>query len=159
MRAWSREARADAWCGLLLLLLAVYVMREAVALELGTPTNPGSGFMIFGAGAALALLSLHQLVRALRTRRATAADAERAAPVRWGRILVVILVTIAYIVALRSVGYLVCTFVLLTVLFQALERGRWAARTAGAAVASLATYALFAKLLQLNLPKGLIWFF
>jgi putative tricarboxylic transport membrane protein len=159
MNAWSREARADAGSGLLLLLLAAYVMREAVELELGTPTNPGSGFMIFGAGAALGVLSLHQLIRALRARRAERAGAGEREPLRWGRIVVVILVTIAYILALRTVGYLLCTFVLLTVLFQVLERGGWVTRTIGAAAASLATYVLFAKLLQLNLPKGLIWFF
>ena len=44
-------------------------------------------------------------------------------------------------------------------LFQVLESGRWIPRVIGSALTSVLTYLFFARLLQLNLPKGIIPFF
>ena len=66
---------------------------------------------------------------------------------------------ILYIVALEPVGYLLCTFLLLGFLFQVNEKGKWVSTLGGAAVTSFLTYVVFSRLLQLNLPKGLIPFF
>jgi putative tricarboxylic transport membrane protein len=158
MREWlTNKKNGDLWSGLFLMAVAGFVIREALELEVGTPTNPGSGFMIFGAAVALGLLALRQFVASFRPNvRAAGSVAER---IRWGRIVGVILAIVIYIVALRPVGYLLCTFLLLSFLFQVLERGHWAWRTIGAATTSFATYVLFAKMLQLNLPRGLITFY
>jgi hypothetical protein len=48
---------------------------------------------------------------------------------------------------------------LLTLLFQVLETGQWTLRTLGAALASVLSYSIFAKAMQVNLPKGLLTFF
>ena len=159
MGEWLTNAKknGDLWSGLFLVILAGLVIREAVELEVGTPTNPGSGFMVFGAAVALGLLALRQFVASV-TASARAAESV-ATRIRWGRIFCVILAIVLYIVALRPVGYLMCTFLLLSFLFQVLERGHWALRTIGAASTAFVTYVIFAKMLQLNLPKGLIAFY
>lgn len=153
MREW-RTKNGDLWSGLFLMILSGFVIREAVDLEVGTPTNPGSGFMVFGAAVALGLLALRQFVATIRS----PAHATESAPQRLhrGRILAVISATVLYILALRPAGYLVCTFLLLCFLFQVLERGHWVARTIAAAAISSVTYVVFAKMLQLNLPRGLM---
>ena len=152
MRVWLAKNNSDLWSSLFLMIVSGLVMREALDLEIGTPTNPGSGFMVFGAAVALGLLALHQFVTSFRTRpRATEAGPQR---IHRGRILAVISATVLYILALRPVGYLLCTFLLLCFLFQVLERGHWVARTIAAATISSVTYVVFAKMLQLNLPKG-----
>lgn len=157
MSEWRTLKSADLWSGLVLVILSGLVIQEAFELEVGTPTNPGSGFMVFGAAVALGLLALRQFVTSFRSRAcAMESEPER---MHGGRILAVILATVLYILALRPVGYLVCTFLLLSFLFQVLERGRWASRTIGAASTSFVTYVIFAKMLQLNLPKGLITFY
>lgn len=157
MKEWIAQRDRNLWASLILMILSGAVIREALDLEVGTPTNPGSGFMIFGASSALALLALHQFVQSLRSRAHERESART--PAHRGRIIWVVLATILYVVALQPVGYLLCTFLLLSGLFQTLERGQWISRTIGAAATSFVTYVVFAKLLQLHLPRGLISFF
>ena len=157
MSEWLKTKWADLWSGLFLMIVSALVIREALELEVGTATNPGSGFMVFGAAVALGLLALRQFVTSCAVRaHATESVAER---IRWGRILAAISAMVLYILALQPVGYLLCTFLLLSFLFQALERGHWVARTVGAASTSFVTYVIFAKMLQLNLPRGLVTFY
>ncbi len=157
MREWLKKRHGDLWSSTFLMILAGLVIREAIELEVGAPSNPGSGFMMFGAAVALGLLALRQFVGSL-TARARAAESVTEG-IRWGRVLAVILAIVLYILALRPVGYLVSTFLLLSFLFQVLERGHWVARTIGAASTSFVTYVIFTKMLQLNLPRGLITFY
>jgi putative tricarboxylic transport membrane protein len=157
VKAWLRRTGADFWSSLFLLLLSGAVINEAFNLELGTPRNPGSGFMIFGAAAALGLFALRQFIVALLS---PASSKESAAdPIHWGRIVCVVLAVLAYILLLEPVGFLLCTFLLLTFLFQILEPGHWVRRTIGAALTSFLSYTIFAKAMSLSLPKGLITFF
>jgi putative tricarboxylic transport membrane protein len=156
-KGWIAEKDANLWTSLFLMILSGAVISEAFQLEVGTPGNPGSGFMIFGASGVLGLLALHQFIKSLKAlKHGSDAATER---IHWGRILGVIAANILYIFLLQAVGYLICTFVLLFFLFQVLERGRWLQRVIGSALTSLLTYLFFARLLQLNLPKGIIPFF
>jgi putative tricarboxylic transport membrane protein len=156
-KGWIAEKDANLWTGLFLMSLSGAVISEAFELEVGTPSNPGSGFMIFGASGVLGLLALHQFIKSLRTcKRTSGASAER---IHWSRIVAVIATNFLYVFLLQAVGYLICTFLLLCFLFQVLERGRWVQRVVGSALTSFLTYLFFARLLQLNLPKGLIPFF
>jgi putative tricarboxylic transport membrane protein len=157
MRSWRRKAGPDFWSGLVLILLSGYVILEAFSLELGTPRNPGSGFMLFGVAAVLGLFALRQFIAALLAQPRPRTSGEE--PIHHGRIVSAVMAVIAYILLLQPVGYLLCTFLLMAFLLQVLERGHWTARTLGAAVTSLASYLLFAKALQVSLPKGLLTFF
>jgi putative tricarboxylic transport membrane protein len=156
-KGWIAEKDANLWTGLFLMILSGAVISEAFELELGTPSNPGSGFMVFGASGVLGLLALRQFIKSLQPSvRTSGAAAER---IHWGRIIAVIGANLLYIFLLQPVGYLICTFLLMFFLFQVLERGRWVQRVVGSALTSFLTYLFFARLLQLNLPKGLIPFF
>ena len=155
--AWLRKAGADFWSSLFLLLLSGAVINEAFNLELGTPRSPGSGFMIFGAAAALGLFALRQLIASLLSHGPQKASAPE--PTHRGRVASVILSVLAYILLLEPAGFLLSTFLLLTFLFQILEPGHWVARTLGAAATSFVSYAIFAKAMSVNLPRGLFTFF
>jgi putative tricarboxylic transport membrane protein len=133
------------------------VIHEAFELEVGTPVKPGSGFMLFGTAAVLGVLALLQFLRALLSRDQLAQ--QKPEKIHLWRIVAVISANVLYIVLLEQVGYLLCTFLLLCFLFQAYEKGKWASAIGGAAATSLLTYVIFSRLLQLNLPKGLIPFF
>jgi putative tricarboxylic transport membrane protein len=157
LKGWTAEKDPNLWASLFLIIVSGAVISEALELEVGSPGNPGSGFMIFGAAAILGLLALHQFVKSLGLRKPKSeAASER---IHWARIVAVIVANALYIYLLQPIGYLLCTFLLMCFLFQALERGRWVPRVIGSALASLFTYLLFARLLQLNLPRGLISFF
>lgn len=157
MGNWLVKRGADLWTGLFLTVFSGAVIVEALDLEVGTPASPGSGFMIFGTAVVLGVLALIQVIKALLSRR----QEEEAASekIRLWRVVAVIGANVLYIALLEPVGYLLCTFLLLTFLLQVYEKGKWIWAMGGAAATSLVTYLLFSKLLQLSLPKGLIPFF
>jgi putative tricarboxylic transport membrane protein len=157
MITWIAKKGADLWTGLFLMIFSGAVIREALELDVGTPANPGSGFMLFGAATVLGCLALLQFLRAL-FHRAPRAEQAREKINLW-RIIAVIGANILYIVMLEPVGFLICTFLLLILLFQVYEKGKWVWAIGGAAATSLIAYGVFSRLLQLNLPKGLLPFF
>ena len=65
---WIVKKGADLWTGLFLMIFSGAVIHEALDLEVGTPTNPGSGFMIFGTAVVLGVLALLQFLKALLSR-------------------------------------------------------------------------------------------
>lgn len=156
-KSWIARRGADFWTALVLVIFSGAVVREALNLDVGTPANPGSGFMVFGTAVVLGAMALAQFSKSLRMQ-----DQERGElrdKIHLWRIISVIAANVVYIIALDRIGYLLSTFFLLCFLLQVHEKGRWVWAVAGAAATSGLTYLIFAKLLQLNLPKGLISFF
>jgi putative tricarboxylic transport membrane protein len=156
MKITAVKKNADFWSGLLLMLFSGAVINEAFNLEVGTPRHPGSGFMILGAATVLGILALLQFLKSLLFRQRPGQAPERIHP---RRIVSVIAANMIYIFVLESIGYLLSTFGLLCFLFQVYEKRKWGSIAGGAAAISFLTYVVFSRLLQLNLPKGLIRFF
>jgi putative tricarboxylic transport membrane protein len=155
-KGWIAQRGADFWTALILMIFSGAVIREALNLDVGTAKNPGSGFMIFGTAAVLGVMASVQFAKSLRTRdEKTGEPPEK---IHLWRIVSVIAANAIYIAVLDWVGYIPSTFILLCFLLQVYEKGRWVWAVAGAAATSILTYLIFAKLLQLNLPKGLIPF-
>jgi len=154
VKGWVSKKDADLWTSLFLMVLSGSAIREAIDLEVGNPNNPGSGFMIFGASAVLGLLALHRFIKSLGSSKQKQGAA--AEGIHWGRIVSVVVANALYILFLQTLGYLVCTFLFLSFCFQVLERGRWTTRIIGAALTAFLTHFFFARLLQLNLPKGVL---
>ena len=157
MKGWIANKGSDLWAGLFLMIFSGAVINEALNLDVGTPAKPGSGFMIFGTAVVLGVLALLQFFKSLLSRDQNMG--QETEKIHLWRIVAVIGANVLYIVLLEQAGYLVCTFLLLCFLFQAYEKGKWASAIGGAAATSLLTYVIFSRLLQLNLPKGLIPFF
>jgi putative tricarboxylic transport membrane protein len=157
MIGWMAKKGADLWTGLFLIIFSGLVINEAFDLEIGTPRNPGSGFMIFGAATFLGILAIHQFIKSLLSLENKTGQAPE--KIHTWRIVAVIAANILYIAILEPAGYLLCTFLLLCFLLQVYEKGKWVWAVGGAALTSFVSYALFSRLLQLNLPKGLITFF
>ncbi len=157
-KGWIARRGADFWTALVLMIFSGAVIHEALVLDVGTPANPGSGFMIFGTAVVLGVMASVQWAKSILTRDQTTGGPRE--KVHLGRIAAVITANVLYIALLDRVGYLVSTFLLLGFLLQITEgKGRRVRVAAGAAATSIATYLIFAKLLQLNLPRGLISFF
>jgi len=155
-QGWIARKGADFWTALALMIFSGAVIREALNLDVGTPANPGSGFMIFGTAVILGVMASVQFAKSLLIPdQKTGEPREK---IHLWRIVSVIAANAIYIAVLDWVGYILSTFILLCFLLQAYEKGRWVWAVADAAATSALSYLIFSKVLQLNLPKGLIPF-
>lgn len=111
-KSWTAHRRADFWTALVLMIFSGAVIREALDLDVGTAKNPGSGFMVFGAAAALGAMACAQWVKSLLRTREEQAGAPRE-KIHLRRIVSVIAANALYIVVLDRAGYLLSTFLLL----------------------------------------------
>jgi hypothetical protein len=139
------------------LLVSVAVLVESIRLGTGKVQNPGMGFMTFGASGILGILSLALFIRASLTK-------EEEKPIsllagrRWERVLFVLLILSTYSVAMPVLGYLLSTFILMTLLFWVLERKKVGFVFMASLLSTLITYLVFSKWLNGQFPDGLFGF-
>ena len=157
MKEWILRKDANLWTSLFLMVLSGVVISETFELEIGTPSNPGSGFTIFGTAGVLGILALHLFIKSLLSEKRRSEKALEKTH-RW-RVVSVIAANIVYILILQPVGYLLSTFLLMGFLFQVSGKGKWFSSLWGAALTSLVSYLVFFRLLGLNLPRGWVPFF
>jgi hypothetical protein len=117
--------------------------------------GPGSGFLPFWLGLAMAALAALLLVRKPIN------DTADWLPHGEGRkrVLVVIGATAAFIAALKIIGMVLGTALYLIVLMRFLERHRWPLTLAVAAAAAGINYLVFAYWLRVPFPEGMFWIF
>jgi putative tricarboxylic transport membrane protein len=140
------------------LLCGAAVVFASFRLGLGTLTHPGPGFLSFGCGLILCGLALLIFLRSMlsRQKEKQGAAAEIWSGLRWTKGVYVVAALIAYTLLLNLGGFLLITTLLLTFLFKAIEPERWAVAFGQAAVASLASFVIFALWLDVQLPRGIV---
>lgn len=84
----------------------------------GSLSEPGVGFITFFAGAILALLSLLLFLSSFREKEKPAGLRELWAGLDVKKVLYVLMLLVVYPVLLRPVGFPLCTFILLFLLFR-----------------------------------------
>ena len=138
---------------LLLALTGVGVVVGSIALRIGTPTNPQPGFFPFFGGVALIAMSLMLLVQAWRGR---STGSERFGEVRRPAILVVGMGV--YVAVLDPLGYVPSTIFLGALILRVLGVTSWRTLGVASVTLSVVTYLLFARLLGIELPAGVMDF-
>ena len=145
--------KADLLSGCAGVVFALAVCYGALGMPMGTIGNPGPGFLPFWVGAALTTLSLALITSAFFE----GAPVEESVKPRLRRHVVGTLAGLVfYALALESLGYLVTTFLLLSMLVRMLGQRRWPLALAFSALATGGSYALFGLWLGAPLPRGLI---
>ncbi|RJQ60180.1 MAG: tripartite tricarboxylate transporter TctB family protein [Desulfobacteraceae bacterium] len=138
------------------LLVSILVFAESLRLGAGTLQNPGMGFMTMGASAILGILSLVLLAQTSFRKE------QREAPApswgMWQRVVFVIAMLTVYSLVMPRLGYLISTFVLLSVLFRILEEKKTWSIFVAAFLATLLSYVVFSKWLNCQFPDGLFGF-
>ena len=138
------------------LALSAAVCIESIRLKIGSFHAPGPAFLPFFAGLLLGILSFISLVQSLK-------EKEEKGTRIWGdvsplKLILMLVVLFLYTALLKTMGFLIGTFLLLIFLFRVVEPLRW--RTV--LIASLLTigtaYLLFGILLESQLPKGILGF-
>lgn len=150
--------RAEVIANLFWMTLGVALCLGALKLGLGTPGDPGSGFLPFGTGILISLLGLLQLGALFLGKDRDDAHTKIRAAAGWKRPAGVVATLALYGLFLSYLGYLVATFFAMLVLFSIYDRRRWAMASAGSLLVTLITYAVFHELLKVQLPAGLFGF-
>jgi tripartite tricarboxylate transporter TctB family protein len=138
------------------IVLGLAVCGYAVRLRLWDAAGPGSGFLPFLAGVVIAGTGVGLLAREGAARAAGVAFWSDAAGRT--RVALVIVALIAMALLMPRLGFLIAAFLVMTFLLGLTERRHWGASLALAAASSLFIYWLFASLLQVRLPQGLLGF-
>lgn len=144
--------RRDALSGAFWLLVGAGVTAAGWDLELGSVSDPGSGFMMFWIGLIMMALSLVVVVSAVRP--GAAPEPPVWVGVRWSRVAGVLVALALYGWALPRLGFIVTTTLVMGFLFKAVEPQRWSVALGGAVVSALVAYVVFKVWLGAQLPAG-----
>jgi len=148
MKAYDRGS------SLFWLLLSLYVAIASFRMGVGTPRSPGMGFMTFGSSILLGLFSLLIFFRTFLKGEEAEISPIGFSGVMWKRILFVLIVLVLYVKLLPVLGYLITTFLLMTLLFWILKGSAWWWVLASSFITTLATYFIFSKWLNCQFPEG-----
>jgi hypothetical protein len=145
----------DQTSSLFWLLVSILVFAESLRIGIGTVQNPGMGFMTFGASGILGVLSLGLFLQA-SLRKEDVRHKPLFAGTLWRRVLFVMVALTIYARVMPVLGYLISTFLLMSLLFWILERKRIGFVLVYALLATLFTHLVFSKWLNCQFPHG--WF-
>ena len=140
----------------LFVLAVAYTATAAGRYTYWGPTGPGSGFFPFWLGLVLAVLSALLLASALRRPDPGPGWLPRGHGA--ARLVVVVLVTAAFIALLPLLGMVLGTALFLAVLLRMLEGHSWRTTLAVAAGAAAANWAVFVLWLKVPFPVGVLGF-
>ena len=140
-----------------LLLLVGFISFESRQLSFGTFRVPHTGFFPKILVGLLLLLSLTCLAQTLRAKEPDR-RAEKIPAEGWIRIGATLATLVGFALVLEWLGFLLSTFLLMVLLLRAIEAPKWSKVVIVALTTALASYILFAWLLGVPLPAGVLGF-
>lgn len=154
--------RLDLTSGLFWLFFSSLAFAGSLRMGIGTVESPGMGFMPAVASGLLGILSLILLTNTIlkKLKDVTVTGGITAAILRRGALTVVFGVLI-YAMIMPKLGYLISTFLLMTLLYWYMERNGAKGLLRSAVLSLLTTaisYYLFAVLLSCPFPAGILDF-
>lgn len=142
--------KRDIGVAALTLIFGVAAAHESAKLPFGTVHNPGQGFFPWWTSVVIILLAMILLIQALKSRSSTA----REKSVRIARVAGLLAALVAYTFLLDSLGYPLCTFLLVLFMLRATEPQPWTVALGMAAITAVGSYVIFAIWLNVPLPRG-----
>lgn len=122
-----------------------------MVIGLGTLRHPGSGLVVFAAGAWVGILALVLLTQ---SRRIELQEEERTS--EKGKVWLISLSLFGYAVAVNWLGFVLSTFVFVFIILRLIEFERWWLIGMKAALITFGNYLVFVVWLGLSLPKGVL---
>ncbi len=143
--------RSDIVGSLFLFLLGTGAIIGAIRLQVGTPTEPQPGFFPFVAGVMLLVFSTIIFLQGWLGR-----SKEQIAFGEIGRPAMLLGVMILLVLVLDRLGYVIGTFLASGSILRILGVKSWKVIVLTSLCLSVGTYALFDRLLGVDLPVGLL---
>jgi putative tricarboxylic transport membrane protein len=134
--------------------VGIAVAFSSLRYGLGPLDSPGTGFLPFLAGAAIALLASIGLILSTLKQRRGAEWTPILRGVRWQKPLLVLAALCVYALLMKPLGFLLCTVMFIGFLLRAVEPQRWPTVIAGSIGTALGAYAIFTLWLKAQLPQG-----
>ena len=135
------------------LMPSFYLSVESYWLGLSTANRPGPGFFPFIATVGIALIAALRLINTIRSGTLDN-HFEPGMPGEARLVLYVIAGMVAYVLLLDSLGFLICTFLLIVFYLKVIAARRWLVALSFAAAVALTSHLFFDVLLKAELPRG-----
>jgi putative tricarboxylic transport membrane protein len=149
--------RVALYCNVFWLLFSLLTCIESYRLKLGDVTKPGPGFFPFGAGLIMLFLSLIALFQWMG-KKEPSEEETRKELVRWWNLVIILAATLAYALSLEKIGFLINTFLLITLLLKVVEPQTWKTSILGGVITAIAANVVFNVLFQAQIPSGILGF-
>ncbi len=150
--------KKDIFSGLFCLLFGIYFTIKSYSFGLGEWASPGPGYFPFGAGLLFAILSLSVFVKALRRVPLNEIPIQLSERFHWQNMVLIMFGMLAYILLLKRIGFVLCTFLLVVLFIRVIAKERWFKSIMTALAIALAFHLFFNILLNAQLPSGVFRF-
>jgi hypothetical protein len=138
------------------LLFGAAAVYGALDLGIGTMGAPGSGFLTCVAGSFVALMALLIFIQSFKGDPAAQIRvADLWAGCNWWRAVAISLLIILFILAFETLGFFLCSFILLLIIMRWLEGLSWKTSILIPIISIGCTYVLFKTILKISLPAGI----
>lgn len=143
--------------GIIIMVFAALICLEASKLSMGTPKNPGPGFLPFGYGILLfSLATIFTLKSGFKVGALSDSAGTLWYSLKWKRVPYILASLLGYAFLLDRLGYLLCTGILMVFLFWGEGGKRRSIAIIGGLAVTIVTYTIFKGLLKVRLPSGFL---
>jgi len=139
-------------------ILALGITVASVPYGIGTLGSPGTGFLPFLTGLAMAVFAFIGMLHSTWRRRQGEGWRPKIEGLKWQKSLLVLAALAAYVLLLKPLGFSLSTALFVGLLLRAIQPQKWAVVIAGGLAAAAGSFLVFEVWLQAQLPKG-IWGF
>jgi putative tricarboxylic transport membrane protein len=149
--------RIHLYCNLFWLLFSLVLCIEAYGLNIGAIRNPGPGFFPFCVGLVMAGLSLIAIIQSVG-KYEPEEKSDRQERFRWWNIAIILAAILVYALVLQTLGFLICTFLFVSLLLKVVEPQSWKATILGGLITAVSSDIVFNLILQSQIPSGIFGF-
>ena len=143
------------WSGLFFLSISIFLCVESLRFDFGKWSEPGAGFLPFWSGLILGSFSLFLVIQAI-SKGSSIPGANLFKNIRWRKWLLTLVSILGYALLLETLGFLLCTLLLMIVLLAFVEPQRWIVVFLVATITTSVAYIIFQWTLKAQLPRGFI---
>ena len=136
------------------LALGLFVVIYSYTLGLGKLIDPGPGLLPFLLGMIFLILSSVRFVTVIQSRETDETEEEKKKTEYW-RIILIVVALLIWAFVLESLGFLIATFILMTLLYRAAGFNKWYLAVFWGLITVLVTYFVFTYL-GVRFPPGIL---